>query len=52
MRIVEDGEQFQSAFTFDPSPTEFGVDIADFTIGEPLGLRVHALVHDGNGVGW
>ncbi|SDY85368.1 hypothetical protein [Herbiconiux ginsengi] len=52
VRVIADGEQFQSAFTFDPTATDFGVDIADFTIGEPLGTRVGTLVPDEDGLGW
>ncbi|MFB2597460.1 hypothetical protein ACEXQE_06695 [Herbiconiux sp. P17] len=52
VRVHRDGDQFQSAYTDEPSPDEFGVDFADFTIAEPLGTRADHLVLDSDGLGW
>jgi hypothetical protein len=54
-RATGDGPPFffsRDTYGGDPSPAEFGVEIADFGIAEPLGDRVHSLVRDDAGVSW
>jgi hypothetical protein len=52
VRIHHDGDQFEAAYTYDPSPNEFGIDIADFTVAEPLGTYADHLILDSYGLGW
>ncbi|GAA2067852.1 hypothetical protein [Leifsonia soli] len=52
LRVTADGEQYDGAYTDDPTAEEFGTDIADFSIGEPLGRFADQLVFDAGGVGW
>ncbi len=52
VRVHRDGGQFQSAYIDEPSPDEFGIDIADFTVAEPLGTKANHLVLDSDGLGW
>lgn len=35
-----------------PTPEEFGREVADFNIGEPLGSYAFALHYDDDGLGW
>ncbi|MBB1198440.1 hypothetical protein [Curtobacterium flaccumfaciens] len=36
----------------EPTPEEFGREVADFNIGEPLGRYADVLELDADGVGW
>lgn len=36
----------------EPTPEEFGHEVADFNIGEPLGSYLEILDHDADGLGW
>ncbi len=37
VRVKASGNEFAEAYTSDPTAQDFGVDIADFTVAEPLG---------------
>ncbi|MFF9565447.1 hypothetical protein ACF1AJ_19010 [Leifsonia sp. NPDC014704] len=51
LRVTATGEQYSGACTDHPSAEEFGMDIADFSIAEPLGRFADRLVLDAGGVG-
>lgn len=52
LRVVADGDQFEAAYTDEPTAGDFGVDIADFSVAEPLGSRADDLAFDSDGLGW
>ncbi|MET3564809.1 hypothetical protein ABIC47_000280 [Leifsonia sp. 563] len=52
LRVTATGEQYSGAYTDQPTAEEFGMDIADFSIAEPLGRFADRLVFDAGGVGW
>ena len=52
LRVAATGDQFEAAYTYEPTASDFGVDIADFSVAEPLGSRADDLVFDADGLGW
>lgn len=52
VRVKASGNQFAEAYTSDPTAQDFGVDIADFTVAEPLGSYAYNLAFDSTGLGW
>ena len=52
VRVHREGRLFRAGYTDDPTPEEYGVDIADFSIAEPLGTTIFLLKSDSHGLGW
>lgn len=52
LRVVATGQRYSGAYADHPTAEEFGMDIADFSIAEPLGRFADRLVFDAGGVGW
>jgi hypothetical protein len=52
LRVTATGKQFLGGYVDSPTAEDFGTDIADFTVAEPLGTRIFFLVEDETGLGW
>ncbi|WP_354570507.1 hypothetical protein [Glaciihabitans sp. UYNi722] len=52
VRVEASGRQFIGAHADEPTAAEFGIDIADFTVAEPLGSSSYRLACDTTGLGW
>jgi hypothetical protein len=46
------GGVYQEAYDRDPTAQEFGQEVADFFVGEPLGHYASVLDFDDSGLGW
>jgi hypothetical protein len=46
------GGVYHESYDRDPTATEFGQEIADFFVAEPLGTYAHPLDIDDTGLGW
>ncbi len=50
--VYADGVYAEPFSGDEPTAEQFGWEIADFAVAEPLGRRADHLVRDGDGVGW